>query len=84
MRAFDHSRPSGRRNLVLWAKPYLHKKDTVKKIMDPKLQGKYPIKAAFETAALILKCLEDSREDRPSMNDVLRTLELISAITMAP
>ncbi|KAK1370796.1 putative serine/threonine-protein kinase PIX13 [Heracleum sosnowskyi] len=80
-RAFDRSRPLV---LVAWAKPYLHKKDTLKKVMDPKLQGRYPVKAAFETAALILKCLQHSRKDRPSMNDVFRTLELINAMNMAP
>ncbi|KAL1802574.1 hypothetical protein ACET3Z_031221 [Daucus carota] len=83
-RVFDRSRPSQQFNLANWAKPYLLKKDALNIIMDPNLQGQYPINAAFETSQLILKCLEYSKTDRPSINDVLQALERINAINMAP
>lgn len=43
----------------------------------PKLECKYPIKAAFETTTLILKCFQHSKEDQPSMNEGFKTLERI-------
>lgn len=83
-RAIDKSRPSGEDNLVVWAKPYLHRKNTLKRIMDSTLEGKYPMKAAFQTAGLAHKCLKHLKENRPSMNDVLKTLLHINAINIAP
>jgi hypothetical protein len=49
-------------------------------IVDHRLEGQYSPKAAFKTAQLILKCLESNPKKRPSMNDVLVTLEGIHAI----
>ncbi|KAL6279193.1 hypothetical protein ACE6H2_016074 [Prunus campanulata] len=79
LRAVDNNRPSREQNLVgrLW--PSLHKEE-LKKIMNPGLGDQYPLKAACQAAELILKCLESDPENRPSMEEVLVTLEKINAI----
>ncbi|KAE8658914.1 putative serine/threonine-protein kinase NAK [Hibiscus syriacus] len=80
LRALDTNRPSGKHNLVEWAKYSLTEKRKLKKIMDPKLEGKYPIKAALQAGELILKCLESDPRSRPSMEEVLETLQKINAV----
>lgn len=83
-RVLDLTRPNSENNLVEWARPYLQKKTTLRRIMDPKLEHRYPLKAAFEAATLTLKCLESDPKNRPFINDVLNTLEQINAINMSP
>ncbi|KAI9081581.1 hypothetical protein K1719_036467 [Acacia pycnantha] len=71
----DPYRPGGEENLVHWKKPYLSHKERLTTVIDPKLGRKYPPSAAFNICQLILKCLEPHPTDRPSMQDVLITLE---------
>ena len=84
LRALDTNRPSGRHNLVEWIKPYLSDKRKLKNIMDSRLEGKYPSKAAFRIAHLSLKCIESEHKNRPSMNEVVETLERIEASDERP
>ncbi|KAK7367202.1 hypothetical protein VNO80_09211 [Phaseolus coccineus] len=84
MRALDVNRPSGQQNLVEWIKPYLSDKTKLKSdIMDEKIEGQYSTKAAQKAAQLTLQCLQNDRNKRPSMKDVLITLESIQAIKVS-
>ncbi|KAK6916816.1 Serine-threonine/tyrosine-protein kinase, catalytic domain [Dillenia turbinata] len=74
LRALDTNRPPGQHNLVEWIKPYLYYRRKLRSIMDSHLEGRYPAKAAFQTAQLALKCLESEPKSRPSMKEVLETL----------
>lgn len=71
------NRPTGKHNLVDWIKPYLSDKRKLKSIIDSRLEGKYPSKAAVHMASLSLKCIESEQKHRPSMKDVVETLEWI-------
>lgn len=84
LRALDPNRPAGQLNLVDWIKPYLSEKRKLKRVMDHRLEGKYPSKAAFQTAQLSLKCLAPEPKHRPSMKEVVETLELIEAANERP
>ncbi|KAJ8765123.1 hypothetical protein K2173_010609 [Erythroxylum novogranatense] len=77
LRAIDTNRPTGRHNLVDWIKPYLSDRRKLKSIMDSRLEGRYPSKAAFRIAQLALTCLESEPKHRPPMKDVVETLEII-------
>ncbi|CAN1805226.1 Probable serine/threonine-protein kinase PIX13 [Linum perenne] len=79
LRALDTNRPSGKHTLTDWIKPYLNDKRKLKSIMDPNLEGKYPSKAAFRIAQLALTCLEMEPKNRPSMREVVETLERIES-----
>lgn len=83
-RALDPNRPSGQHNLTEWVKPYLHDRRRLKSIMDKRLEGKYPTKAAFRIAQLALKCLASEHKQRPSMKEVLENLERIQAANDKP
>ncbi|XP_027147936.1 probable serine/threonine-protein kinase PIX13 isoform X2 [Coffea eugenioides] len=84
LRVLDLNRPSGEHNLVDWSKPLLPEKRKLRKVMDPQLEGRYPSRGAFQIAQLILKCLEPDPKKRPSMEQVLETLQQISTVKMKP
>ncbi|KAI4350195.1 hypothetical protein L6164_004671 [Bauhinia variegata] len=84
LRALDTNRPSGQHSLVDWIKPYLQDRRKLKSIMDSRLEGKYPSKAAFRIAQLALKCLASEPKQRPSMKEVLESLERIEAANEKP
>lgn len=77
LKALDTNRPSWQQNLVDFARPSLSDKRKLKKIMDPRLEEQYPIKAAVQAAELILQCLESDPKSRPAMKEVLETLKKI-------
>ncbi|KAK3195574.1 hypothetical protein Dsin_026884 [Dipteronia sinensis] len=84
LRALDTNRPSGQHNLVEWIKPYLSEKRKLKNVMDSRLEGKYPSKAAYIIAQLSLRCLEAEPKHRPGMKEVLETLEKLEAANEKP
>ncbi|XP_058187698.1 receptor-like protein kinase FERONIA isoform X2 [Rhododendron vialii] len=79
LRAYDTNRPLLQHNLVDWVKPYLDNRRTLASVIDPRLKGRYPMEAALRIAHLALHCLEDKPKTRPSMEQVVETLESISA-----
>lgn len=78
-RAVDKTKPGVEQSLVEWAKPYLGDKRKLFRIMDIKLEGQYPQKAAHSAATLALHCLRSEPKARPRMSEVLTTLEQIQA-----
>jgi len=77
--AVDKSKLGAEQNLVDWAKPYLGDKRKVFRIMDTKLAGQYPQKAAYTAATLALQCLCAEPRLRPRMTEALATLEQVQA-----
>ncbi|KAA8546178.1 hypothetical protein F0562_020928 [Nyssa sinensis] len=84
LRTLDTNRPSGKHNLVEWVKPHLSDRRKLKNIMDSRLEGKYPSRAAVQIAQLALKCLGPEPKMRPSMKVVVETLEKIEAVHERP
>lgn len=80
LQALDTKRPVGKQNLVIWTKPSLSNKRKLKSIMDAGIEDQYSPDAALRVGQLILTCLEPDPKKRPSMIDVLETLEGIEAI----
>ncbi|KAK8529724.1 hypothetical protein V6N12_060497 [Hibiscus sabdariffa] len=84
LRALDPNRPSGQHTLVDWIKPHLSDRRKLKKVMDQRLEGKYPSKAAYRIAQLVLTCLESEPKNRPSMKEVLEVLEQMESSNEMP
>ena len=74
-RIFDSNRPAGEQNLVDWAKPYLHDKRRLFRIVDSRLEGTYSFKQAYEVAKITLQCLSVEPKLRPKMSEVVGVLE---------
>ncbi|PKI44823.1 probable serine/threonine-protein kinase PIX13 isoform X1 [Punica granatum] len=79
LKAVDRDRPKDKHKLVEWAKPRLQHERKVVSMMDPKLGGKYPPGAALEIGKLALRCLKNGPKLRPSMAEVVKSMEEIEA-----
>ncbi|KAM3317182.1 hypothetical protein ACQJBY_035054 [Aegilops geniculata] len=79
-RALDPNRPNGQQSLVDWAKPYLADRRKLARLMDPQFEGQYNSKQSHQAAQLTLNCLAGEPRMRPSMKEVLETLEQIEAL----
>ncbi|XVF50150.1 hypothetical protein PTKIN_Ptkin04bG0072900 [Pterospermum kingtungense] len=73
-RAVDKTKIGVEQNLVEWAKPYLSDRRKLFRIMDTKLEGQYPQRAAYTVALLALQCISEAKT-RPRMAEVLSALE---------
>ncbi|KMZ69197.1 Protein kinase [Zostera marina] len=65
---------------IEYAKPRLCDPRKCNSIMDKRLEGKYPSKAAVQACELCRKCLTVDHKSRPSMTEVLETLEEIKSV----
>lgn len=74
-KAIDKNRPPGEHNLVDWARPCLTSKRRIFRILDPRLEGQYSLGRALKLANLALQCLCMEPKMRPSMDEVVTTLE---------
>jgi serine/threonine protein kinase len=74
-RAVDKNRPSSEHNLVDWARPYLSSKRLLFRILDARLGGQYSLSGAHRVAALALQCLSGGSRNRPTMDQVVASLQ---------
>lgn len=84
LHAYDTKHPSGQHNLTDWIKPHLSERRKLEKIIDARLEGRYPCKSAVQIAQLALHCLENDPKNRPSMQEVVETLELVVSADERP
>lgn len=82
-RVMDKRKAGAEQNLIEWATPYLHDKKKLFRIMDTKLEGQYPRKAATIAATLALHCLHPEAKGRPDMSFVLSALEQLPSKYMS-
>ncbi|XAR51647.1 Non-specific serine/threonine protein kinase [Bertholletia excelsa] len=64
--------------LVEWFGSKSYDRRKLQKMVDSSLEGKYPLEAAFQLVQLALRCLGTQPNTRPSMTEVVDTLESIS------
>nr|TKR98192.1 kinase family protein [Populus alba] len=62
-------------NLTDWALPLLKEKRKLLNIVDPRLEGDYPIKGFQKAAMLAYHCLNRNPKARPLMRDIVDSLE---------
>ncbi|KAH6767291.1 Protein kinase superfamily protein [Perilla frutescens var. hirtella] len=84
LRALDTNRPPKQHNLVDWIKPSLQERRKLKSVMDTHLEGRYPSRSALQIAQVALNCLENEPKNRPSMQEIVETLEAIDTANERP
>ncbi|MCH81359.1 putative serine/threonine-protein kinase Cx32 chloroplastic-like, partial [Trifolium medium] len=72
------------KSLQVWLKSNLLNRAKSRSNMDAKLGGKYPPNLASQVAQLALKCIQIEPKVRPSMKEVVETLESIEAANDKP
>lgn len=78
-KSLDKLRPPREQNLVEWALPLLGEKKKLLAIMDPRLEGDFPVKGAHKAALLAFHCLGRNPKARPLMRDIVDSLEPLQA-----
>ncbi|PKA49355.1 putative receptor-like protein kinase [Apostasia shenzhenica] len=76
-RPLDRSRPVREQMLADWALPLLTQKKKLLSIIDPRLDGDFPEKAAHKIAMLAYHCLSKNPKARPLMRDVVQSLDAL-------
>lgn len=74
-KSLDKSRPGREQNLADWALPLLKEKKKVLNIVDPRLEGDYPVKGVHKAAMLAYHCMNRNPKARPLMRDIVDSLE---------
>ncbi|KAK7388169.1 hypothetical protein VNO78_22978 [Psophocarpus tetragonolobus] len=67
-----------------WLKRNILNRGKIRSTMDARLEGKYPNNLALELAQLASKCIQTEPKVRPSMKEVVETLEKIEAANEKP
>ncbi|KAK0585974.1 hypothetical protein LWI29_037186 [Acer saccharum] len=70
-RPLDRNRPKSEQKLLEWVKPYLSDPKKFQQILDPRLEGKYPIRSVHKLATIANRCLSRNPKSRPKMSEVL-------------
>lgn len=55
---FCSSRPREEQNLVRWANSQLHDMDALAYMMDPSIQGEFPVRSLSRFADIICRCIQ--------------------------
>ncbi|OAY78315.1 Protein STRUBBELIG-RECEPTOR FAMILY 1, partial [Ananas comosus] len=74
---YDSSRPREEQNLVRWANSQLHDMDALAYMMDPSIQGEFPVRSLSRFADIICRCIQHAPEFRPPMSQVVQDLALV-------
>ncbi|CAL5214272.1 unnamed protein product [Lathyrus oleraceus] len=83
-KSLDKQRPAREQNLTEWALPLLKEKKKVLNIIDPRLEGNYPVKGAHKAAMLAYHCLNKNPKARPLMRDIVDSLEPLTTYSELP
>ncbi|WOK96714.1 putative serine/threonine-protein kinase NAK [Canna indica] len=70
----DARYPKEERNIVKWSRPFLADDCRLSLIMDPRIKGRFPPKAARAVADIALKCLQKDPSERPTMRTIVESL----------
>ncbi|VVA97044.1 unnamed protein product [Arabis nemorensis] len=76
-RPVDRNKPKGEQKLLDWVRPYLSDTRKFKLILDPRLEGNYPIKSVQKLAVVANRCLVRNSKARPKMSEVLEMVNKI-------
>jgi len=71
---YDNSMTRAEQSLVRWATPQLHDIDALTKMVDPALEGLFPVKSLSRFADVIALCVQPEPEFRPPMSEVVQSL----------
>ncbi|KAF2289894.1 hypothetical protein GH714_039043 [Hevea brasiliensis] len=77
-RPLDRNRPKSEQKLLEWIRPYLSDAKRFPHILDPMLEGKYPLRSAQKLTSIANRCLVRNPKSRPKMSEVLEMVNQIA------
>ncbi|RAL43261.1 hypothetical protein DM860_015151 [Cuscuta australis] len=77
-RAIEDSKVGGEQNLVAWAKPLFKDRKTFTRMVDPRLQGAYPLRGLYQALAVAAMCVQEQPNLRPAIANVVTALNYLA------
>ncbi|KAK3443387.1 hypothetical protein EUGRSUZ_B03535 [Eucalyptus grandis] len=77
-KAIDSNLPHGEQNLVAWARPLINDRRKFSRMVDPSLQGQYPMRGLYQALAVASMCIQEQAVARPLTRDVVTALSYLA------
>ncbi|XP_022936503.1 probable serine/threonine-protein kinase PBL19 isoform X1 [Cucurbita moschata] len=74
-RALDRNRPTGEQKLLQWVRQFPVDSSMFTMLIDPRLRNQYSLSSAREVAKLADRCLNKNAMSRPTMTEVVESLQ---------
>ncbi|XP_022156693.1 probable serine/threonine-protein kinase PBL5 [Momordica charantia] len=78
-KAIDHLKPHSEQNLVAWARPLFRDRKKFSQMVDPMLQGQYPVRGLYQSLAIAAMCVQEQPNMRPVISDVVTALNYLAS-----
>ncbi|KAK2988233.1 hypothetical protein RJ640_020715 [Escallonia rubra] len=78
-RAIDSTKKPGEQTLVVWSRPFLKDRKKFVQLVDPLLEGRFPVRSLHHAVAITAMCLQEQAQFRPLIGDIVVALEYLSA-----
>ncbi|CAL8155171.1 unnamed protein product [Prunus armeniaca] len=83
-KAIDCSMRPGEQNLVSWSRPFLKDRRKFVQLVDPLLQGRFPVRCLHHAVAITAMCLQEQPTFRPLIGDIVVALEYLASQSYKP
>ncbi|KAK9074610.1 hypothetical protein SSX86_007208 [Deinandra increscens subsp. villosa] len=77
-KAIDSTQPHGQQNLVTWARPLFNDRRKFTSLVDPRLEGQYPMRGLYQALAVASMCIQEQAAARPLIADVVTALSYLA------
>lgn len=78
-KAIDQTKPPKEQNLVAWARPLFRDRKKFSQMVDPLLQGQYPVRGLYQALAIAAMCVQEQPNMRPVISDVVTALNYLAS-----
>ncbi|XP_044483749.1 probable serine/threonine-protein kinase PBL5 [Mangifera indica] len=78
-RAIDQTKDRKELNLVAWARPMFKDRKNFSKMVDPLLEGQYPVRGLYQALAIAAMCVQEQPNMRPDIADVVMALNYLAS-----
>ncbi|XP_031278322.1 probable serine/threonine-protein kinase PBL26 [Pistacia vera] len=76
-RVIDTTKPTDEQNLIAWAQPVFREPNRYPQLVDPLIEGQYPVRAMNQAVAVAAMCLQEEPGVRPLITDVVTALSFL-------
>ncbi|XP_048234447.1 probable serine/threonine-protein kinase PBL5 isoform X1 [Ricinus communis] len=78
-KAIDQTRDKNEQNLVGWARPLFKDRKNFPSMVDPSLEGHYPVRGLYQALAIAAMCVQEQPNMRPAVSDVVMALNYLAS-----
>ncbi|XP_057974427.1 probable serine/threonine-protein kinase PBL21 [Malania oleifera] len=78
-KVYDYSKKLGEQNLITWSRPYMKDRRKFMQLVDPLLQGHFPVRSLHHAIAITAMCLQEQPNFRPLISDIVVALEYLAS-----